>query len=66
VQVRCGLVGKDGGHGQVDLAVSIGLDQQVLVPRLGRLARIQQVLAAPSSSIKWEPSASLGLSYRFE
>ena len=28
--------------------------------------RIQQVLAAPSTSIKWEPSASLGLSYRFE
>ena len=28
--------------------------------------RIHQVLAAPSSNIKWEPSASVGLSFRFE
>lgn len=28
--------------------------------------RIQQLVAAPATSIKWQPAASLGLSYRFE
>lgn len=28
--------------------------------------RIHQLVSAPTASIKWEPSASVGLSYRFE
>ncbi len=50
-------------------AISFAGSNQMLNAKLEQereQERIQQVLAEPSSSIKWEPSASLGLSYRFE